>query len=366
MSKNEVTFILVQSLKGGAGKSTIALSIAITLDVMKKVKEIETKRDDSKSNQSIKFNEDEEGVATVLNSSAPKPYEYKNDRNNICYIDIDILGTAMEDVIYKAEDNPYNRKLNEIISFDPSIDKTDNYKNKFEASVELNINGKTQIVGVNFDILLSSKESRLKKKFIIDNEYAAEIESKVFNHYFAIFMDKLLKSNYDYVVIDMSPGFDSIVKGVFDYCCRYKNKKKMINLIITTKDVAHVEANINFLKDFMLNDFTMYDEKFGSTYLVVNDIFNNKDNTTKDIEEYAKESFKDIKNFNKVYKGCVEKGQELKIVHMNLFRSKHESLDRLYKNNDLGCFFDSEFVKKVGLAQDENERMKMNEKKKKS
>ncbi len=246
-TEKKSNIICINSIKGGAGKTTIALSLAYSL-----LSELEVKYD------SDRLQGEDENVTEI---QEPK----------VCYIDLDILGTGAKHIIYGEnyieDDIKY---LNDMKSTDKDFKQYINY---------LIIEGKKFCV----DCIILNDAPEEKNKFINNaRSHTSTVNINMFQGRAKKLLAEIVKENiYDYIIIDCAPGYEGFSRNIYDYLkkeikLRYNHVRNVYNLFITTLDKAHVMNTISFV----YNIITATDNNL-NIKIVLNDTLNYFDNEGK-------------------------------------------------------------------------------------
>lgn len=195
--------IFINSIKGGAGKTTIALSLAAS------------------------FVKDENAQAID-----------KEKANGVCYVDADILGTGVCRILFG--DNP-----GKITFFN---DQSPPYKKCIkEVKLQEEVARVVSEIGI-FDCILLSDNPREKGRYTKDpHTRSSHINMNVFENRFTVLLDELAKSGkYKHIIVDCPPGFDSLSRKLLAHTSSHTGKKfkKSHNLLITTLDSSHVHTTL--------------------------------------------------------------------------------------------------------------------------
>lgn len=244
---------IVDSVKGGCGKTTIALKYAIE--------------------------------------------KAKEPGNTVCVVDLDFLGSSLKtfitgDNIVGAE-NSLSLTLKETTARDPEQGlgskltiKNGIYLEMYKPSVkhltDMFYEGSNLILhkyrntfflvgttedtsfdtNVNIDVYISSPSQREKNRFKPNNQtnYIQQIDYDYFKQIMKSFIKKLKDDmGYSHVIFDMPPNSDAYTDAVFDILMRYnefdnkkdeKDKKYKVNFfLVSSLDHAHYKANIEWLRE---------------------------------------------------------------------------------------------------------------------
>lgn len=208
-------FIIVDSVKGGCGKTTEAIAAAV------------------------------------------RGFKENGKKNKVCLIDMDLLGTSMEHMLVQGgfmhkeynDDwgiNPVAKYyLNDLVSKD--------LKEEYKSKVKIKLQEKDIC---NIDFVISSPKERDRGKFRVsgDSNYTLQITPTHFRGIIKKLVERLLEEKYDTVVFDMPPNSDPYTDCIFDLLLdsKYRSKKRKIKsvdaIIVSTYDRAHIYANKSWLE----------------------------------------------------------------------------------------------------------------------
>jgi cellulose biosynthesis protein BcsQ len=206
--------ICINSVKGGAGKTTIALSLAYSLMMDLNAKYRANKKDQLGKNSEIK---------------EPK----------VCYIDLDIMGTGAKHIIYGEN---YTR---DDIKYLNDVKSTN--QNFREILNNAYIGKKLHI-----DCILMNADPEEKNKFVKNARlYTSTVNINLFGSIAKkIINEMILCGLYDFIIIDCAPSYESFARSIYDYLIkdiksRFKEEVHVYNLFISTLDKAHVMNTIS-------------------------------------------------------------------------------------------------------------------------
>lgn len=226
--------IMVNSFKGGCGKTSISLSLCVT--------------------ESIEY--------YIENAKLPK--EKKRNRK-ILYLDIDILGTAVEYSIYengKKKSGKYPTYMDVKYGIEKGANDVKFAATSFESAKKIRC---------TFSAMLLNPVARQT------TSYASNITArKNSNSLDKVFLDKLVTFLTDYVkktkdffiVLDCSPGFNDFEKTLIEEIHKIKkvenaNTFEFIECFVTTLDEPHIEKTISSIEKviFCKNNLTATSDK---------------------------------------------------------------------------------------------------------
>lgn len=188
-----------------------------------------------------------------------------NDKNKVCFIDMDLLGTSIEEylkITLCSDLKPRLHYLSEMFS--------DKYAIRREKCIR-----KLMFTKTNFQLLKTElskdalEDEDLKKDYIkIGSNFSSPLEKhkKLFkpnvtthytNHidydFFArkleILFEELENGGYTHIVIDMPPNSDPYTDSVFDLLLNKEKLNKVHLLLISTYDRSHIKANLEWFND---------------------------------------------------------------------------------------------------------------------
>lgn len=285
MDKEKCKIYFINSVKGGSGKTTVALSLAFTY-----MNDLDEKYKAYKSG-----NKHEE---------VSKP--------QVCYIDLDMLGTGVKHIIYgdTTEDLKY---FNDTKVGAKTFGDFRTYINKIERlESEFTI-----------DCILLNSDGKKKKSFIKGN-YNNYISMNVFLERAKNLLSALIEEKiYDVIVIDSSPSYDSFSRELYYFLSNLSKdvinennySVSVYNLFISTFENSHVLTNISCLADLIKSS----DVEAENVKLVLNDTTNYlKDDKDTEVVKTLN-SVKDFKNaileeYNSIYSKML-KGINCKYEH---------------------------------------------------
>lgn len=277
MGKKECSIYFINSVKGGSGKTTVALSIAFTF-----MNDLEAQ-----------YNEH---ISSKVSEKVSQP--------KVCYIDLDMLGTGVKHIIYgntSKEIKYFNDTkvgAKTIEEFRPYINQIDRFKSDLA-----------------IDCILLNSDGMKKKSFIKGN-YNNYISMNVFLERAKNLLSALIKEKiYDAIVIDSSPSYDSFSRELYYFLSNLsknasienKYNISVYNLFISTFENSHVLTNISCLVDLIKSS----DIEAENIKLVLNDTNNYiNDNKNTKVKKNLKtvEEFKDaiVKEYNDIYNKMLE------------------------------------------------------------
>ncbi|MBU3126234.1 nucleotide-binding protein [Clostridium tagluense] len=191
MSNNKI--IMVNSFKGGAGKTSIALSLCTTA-------------------------------------------AYKDCETEIFYIDLDILGTAANYAIFNKDKT--------ICYMSLEAEKIAENKVKFDYGEKK----------LQFNACLIHPENRLTSNHVanLNQRSNANCLHGIFAKKISSYIDNILKNKKDtLIVLDCSPGLSEFEKLILENLYHKQNSENMCNIYeiyVTTLDVSHIKKTIESMK----------------------------------------------------------------------------------------------------------------------
>ena len=202
---------IVDSVKGGSGKSTFALKLAATLEL---------KAEDA--------GQEAQTIKPII-------------------VDMDIMGTSWSSTfgnnINKNKNSAYTIYLNDLV-LDWNYYKTMHFVNKIKIKTSLSKE-------VKISVIVCSNKQSAKEKFKIDDQSKSQsIEYDVFCSRIVKLMECLKDKGYTDIILDMPPNSEPYSNSILKYCL--KNTKDNINLyMIASTDISHIDANINWYDNFI-------------------------------------------------------------------------------------------------------------------
>jgi len=214
-----MNFYVVDSVKGGCGKTTLALWKALELQ--------------------------------------------KNPENEVCYIDLDLLGTSTEKHI-NQEKNRDSCYLNDLfINNRRDIQKKKVINSKcFSCSTDKSyrISSSADPDTINISMVFSSPAQDMKNKFRPTLPiYGDHIDYSFFARRIKELFDELYYGGFTDIVIDMPPNSDPYTDSIFDLLLNisideWKYDVDFHLFIISTYDRDHIESNKQWIEDLWQKD----------------------------------------------------------------------------------------------------------------
>lgn len=254
VEKNKTNLIFVNSVKGGSGKTTISLSTAITLFNELAIKENE---------KTLK----EKGEAKVTTP-------------NICYLDADLLGTGVRRMIFKSDQ--------EVEFFNNCKGNYSKIINSIKLAESPNL---PNVKLGQLECILLDDTAREKGRYVKDpHSRNSHVNINVFENRYKELISYLIKNkDYSYIIVDCSPGYDSLSRALLSHACKFLNSNNVYNLFVTTLDNSHVYTTLSLYCETVMTEKEGVNQK-----IVVNDI-NNYESKNKKIKELFLEKMnKDI------------------------------------------------------------------------
>lgn len=259
--REKVVYNIVDSVKGGCGKSTFAIMLALALD---------------------KINADD-----VI--SRDKSKKLSDIYPNTCLVDVDLQGTALQYLLFgngyrdvRDKDMAY---YNEKIVL---LDK------KFKKFVDRCNWGERK-----FDLVLCSPEQAVKNCYrsLSKQNDTPEIMCGSFRYGFRNMLSRLQERGdycYDHIIFDMPPNSDGYSDAVFynilhsDNCIMDKECGDKCNLfLMQTLDIGHRLATMKYFNDLATRE--QY-PKIDKLFLVYSDFldFGGKESKFREVISFAK------------------------------------------------------------------------------
>lgn len=213
------TVYIVQSTKGGCGKTTLSIAFALSAAAM------DAESDDCDKNP---FN------------------------SNTLLIDFDFLGTNMKlllgNGVTKEVGNPdfkYYRTLNDIVK--KAYVYQESISGKFY-SYNINKND------LSFDVIFSG-DRFIDKDFIKEkNDNMFYNNNSIYEENFIHFMDGLYKCDYNNFIFDMPVGFQGRSYWVYNYFLKnnkaFKDELEVKFILIYAANISHIKSNIEWAYNF--------------------------------------------------------------------------------------------------------------------
>ena len=309
-----MTIHIIDSVKGGSGKSTFALKLATALK--------------------------------------PLPIEVKEKKSKPIIVDLDIMGTSwfcsFENMMTKSDNSAYpNIFLNDLVM------DWNHYKSMSfirQLSVNMNLPGEETIT---IDIIPCSSEQSAKEKFKIDDEdKSRSIQYDVFRSRIVKLIEYLETKEYTDIILDMPPNSEPYSNSILKQCL--KEQEYNVNLyMVASTDVGHIESNINWYKNFIESydsqrvttvrekPFRKSKERFGDKdvtslswykrnpqklFFVLNDIFDYVDETKRGLRLCTGSDFEKQSTYQSLIYLFVGKDEEYYNFKRDLFINRDSDL----------------------------------------
>lgn len=222
-----MNYFIVDSVKGGCGKSTIALWKAINLKLQ------------------------------------------GQEKSKVCYVDLDILGTSMEKFIGCRKD-PNTVYLNDLFAGERNAVK--------KKKVTTSLNFKVEEIGDKNSFILDESEEAVrisaifcspkqKDKNLFRPNYLTGGQCIDYT-FFALRMKELFEElkdgGYTDIVIDMPPNSDPYTDSVFDLLLHRTSSSSPAKdwtvklLLISSFDRPNIQANVNWFQEICNKDHDWY------------------------------------------------------------------------------------------------------------
>lgn len=249
-------YIIVTSVKGGCGKSSVSLRTAIELI-------------------------------------------QQNDNHNVLIIDMDILGTCLEEFVdgnvkanAQSVGSTYPGYLENAtyLQLDESSEQnhyfTDLFIKDYDTQKDL-IKWRDYNVTINntkknnkLHIAFSSPDQAVKNMFQPKNAggYRSIVNIRYYKEVLKNYvqtLDKIAGYKFTHVIFDMPPNSDPYSECIYDILQKEikEDKAKLELRIVSSCDIAHIQANLNWTKDYIKT--TAYNNQFPHTIkFIVNDVNN--------------------------------------------------------------------------------------------
>ena len=284
---HDLEYIIVTSVKGGCGKSSVSLRTAIEL-----------LEEDPKRNVIII---DMDILGTCLERFVDG--KIKGDgslqsENDIAMVDSGLLNGSIYLVCQseKHEDKQkryftdlviqdYAKLKDTVVWRDYAVKRKDasaNDGNGENVSSDVTVEEKNAvIVSENLHIVFSSPEQAVKNMFQPKNAsgYRSVVSIRYYKEVLRSFVQKLNDNSiqkFTHVIFDMPPNSDPYSECIYDILQKdEKVKKKKAGLelrVVSTYDVAHIQANLTWVEDYVHT--TSYNNAFPTTIqFVFNQVF---------------------------------------------------------------------------------------------
>jgi cellulose biosynthesis protein BcsQ len=278
--KPKLEYIIVTSVKGGCGKSSVSLRTAIEL--------LE-----------------------------------KDPNRNVIIIDMDILGTCLERFVDgKIKDDGSLQSENDIAKVDPGLlngstylvcqsEKHKDKQKRYFTDLVIQDYAKLKntvvwrdyavkrkgtandIVSENLHIVFSSPVQAVKNMFQPKNAsgYRSVVSIRYYKEVLRSFVQKLNDNSpkkFTHVIFDMPPNSDPYSECIYDILQKDEKVKKgeagLELRVVSTYDVAHIQANLTWVEDYVHT--TSYNNAFPTTIqFVFNQVFDVRGEIVKEDQE---------------------------------------------------------------------------------
>lgn len=208
---------IVDSVKGGSGKSTFALKMAIAL----------------------KFSTD--GThGENKNNAILKPI----------IVDLDIMGTSWIATFQNMMTNTKSSAYRQIFLNDLVIDWNHYKSMNFIRELQVNTSLPSGSYGT-IDLIPCSNEQSAKERFKIDeDDKSRSIQYDVFRSRIVKLIEYLDMKGYTDIILDMPPNSEPYSNCILKYCL--KNFTHNVNLyMVAAADIAHLESNMKWYNNFI-------------------------------------------------------------------------------------------------------------------
>lgn len=222
----------VNSVKGGCGKTSISLSLALT-------------------------------AAT------------KNEK--VCFCDIDVLGTSSKYIVF-GKDEKYKIKY---IDFKKMEAKADDFINE--------INFKDHITDIKLNAIFMNESAKYKRNHVKESNLNPMNEI-IFIDKLISYLEMIFEK-FDVVILDFSPGIDKISSKIHNSIKEYCKKKDHIiyrNVLVATPDYSSIVTMIDTLKEIS-SEYKITDNR-----IIINNMLQHLIST--EFEKFEKDVFEEYKN----------------------------------------------------------------------
>lgn len=232
---------IIDSVKGGAGKSTFACKLAISL-LHNEIKP-ELMEDDS-------FNRSG-------NTSTGK---------KVCIIDVDLLGTSWEYTfenafLEKEQTGVYSKiYLNDLI-----MDFKHYKKFSFVQKIEIkSIDGRDIL-----DVIICNPSQPAKNRFVVSSETTVpDIQLDQFSNTISELLKLLEEIGYEDIIFDMPPNTDPYSDTIIKKYLKYpQSPQKYTTFLyfVSTLDIAHIKSTMEWYHNFLFAFLSMKTENKSRT-----------------------------------------------------------------------------------------------------
>ena len=202
---------IIDSVKGGAGKSSIALKLAL-----------------------------------FLQQSANNPTQ-----NKVCVIDMDLLGTSWEHTFRDHVINPSTGLYSRIYLNDLVLDYESYIRCNFIQKVSVLFKPSDELVTI--DAIFCNPSPEAKKIFRISDESKVnEIKLDMFRNNIEHLTKYLAGNGYSDIIFDMPPNSDPYSDVVIKHYSSFSSGYTIFFYLVSAYDIAHLESTINYFKEIFL------------------------------------------------------------------------------------------------------------------
>lgn len=230
-SEAQVVYNIIDSVKGGCGKTSFSLMLALAIQ--------------------RQYQEENKKTQEIINETAV----------HACLMDMDIQGTSLEYLLLGLDgrDERKTHYLNEIISQSGGENKS--YVRPIKWGMK-NSGNEIAEETLQLDAVFSSPNQNDKDRYkaVSSQNYSPEVMYSTFRAGLTHFLKEDLKAqrpyNYDHIIFDMPPNSDGYSDAVYD--CLFHNKYKVTSkksrrnlFIMQTLDIGHRFAAREYFKKLM-------------------------------------------------------------------------------------------------------------------
>ena len=216
-----MTIHIVDSVKGGSGKSTFALKLALSINQKKETIPSGSKETDDS-------------------------LESKNNDENIyksIIIDLDFMGTSWLPTYKNALISKHGMPYDMIYVNDLVFDWNHYRSMDYTQSIKIN--------NTEINVIVCSDNPRYKEKFKVDGtNKSPSIQYDIFQNRVMKLISKLEKEGYTDIILDMPPNSEPYSDTILRQCLQ--DSEYYVNLyMVSSTDIAHIKSTHAWYYQFL-------------------------------------------------------------------------------------------------------------------